>query len=109
MTITHTSRGTPTFEQHWDPDDVDWIWIGWQPYLGDASFTSTWILPADWTNNGEQADQSVVDLNGRTITRANGVLLSTTLDNGTHTITNRVTLSDGRTLDRSVRIQIAGQ
>lgn len=112
MSVRHESRGIPTFPERWSPNDREWVWVSWEDFLGDESFTSTWILPADWTNHSEQAAQTITDPAGTEYGNANGVLLSTTAAPGTYTITNRVTIGSGETqrvYDRSVNIVVAGQ
>jgi len=105
--ITHASDSIPSFAERWDPSDNDWVWISWENKLGGESIaTSTWVLPAGWTEEDSQADQTVQDSDGTSYANSNGVRLSTTKTTGTHKITNRVTFSGSRSLDRSVFVTV---
>lgn len=106
--ITHDSASIPTLPARWDPQDRDWIWIGWASVLEGASISvSAWTVPAGWTSHSTLADQTVEDEDGTQHANANGVELSTTQIAGVHTIANKVTLSDGRILERSVLVHVA--
>lgn len=105
--ITHDSSSIPTLPARWDPQDRDWIWIGWANVLEGASIsTSVWTLPTGWTSHSTLTNQNVEDEDGVTHANANGVELSTSNTEGLYVIANKVTLSDGRILERSVRLHV---
>lgn len=105
--LLHTGRSIPRFDQRWDPYDEDIIWFAWDDALDGASITaSTWVVPLGWTLEAAFQNQTVVSESGESFTASNGARLSTTAEEGTHVIANRVTLSDGRELERSVRLLV---
>jgi hypothetical protein len=107
--IAHDSQQIPTYPQAWDRADVDWIWFSWASVLNGATIlTSTWSLPDGWAEEDSETDQTVT-VDGTDYTHANGVLLSTTAARGTYLISNTVTLSGSRTLQRSVRVVLSEQ
>lgn len=104
--ITHDGKGIPAFEQGWDTSDQEWLWVSWASVLdGESISTSVWTLPTGWTNEDALVNQTVVE-DGVSYTNSNGVLLSTTASPGLYEIANKVTLSDGRVYERSVRVHL---
>lgn len=82
-----------------DPDDILDYQIDWSARLGaDTIVTSTWIVPAGITKNGES----------NTATAATIWLSGGTADI-TYTLTNRITTAAGRQIDKSVNIFIQEQ
>ena len=83
-----------------DPDDVQDYGIEWASELsdGDAIATSEWIAPADIQTSRDSIDGTLVK-----------VWLSGGVDRHAYRITNRITTTAGRQLDRSVRIVVAEQ
>lgn len=108
--IIHKSRGAPTFRERWDPSDKEYVWFCWSDVIeGSSIATSDWTLPEGWTNHGDLVDQTVEDDGGAERENCNGALISTSETEGTHTITNKVTLADGRVYERSVNILLEDQ
>lgn len=105
--IIHTGRAVPTFAEKWDPSDSDFIWFSWEDRLnGEVIVGSSWIAPQGWTVSGEQMSATVTDSDGIQYTSVNGALFSTSETSGSHIISNRVTLSDGRVYERSVKVKV---
>ncbi len=79
-----------------DPDEITLYGVDWLDRLGSATITaSSWIVPADIT----QSNASYTDTQ-TTIKLAGGVLGSI------YRVTNRITTSDGETLDQSIDVEI---
>lgn len=110
--VTHDGHVIPTFSRRWDPADKDWVWVAWDELLSGATIsTSTWVLPAGWTEHETQTSQAITDEDGTEYTAANGALISNA-DAATGSrveIANRVVLSDGREYERSAALIIAQQ
>lgn len=107
MSTSHRSRAVAYFDERWDPQDKEYIWICWTDILEGATISvSNWTLPANWTSHNELSSQSVDDESGTTLADCNGVLTSTTETSGKHTFANKVTLSDGRIYERSVSVTV---
>ena len=110
MTVQHEGAGMPELPYRWDQYDVDVIWFAWDDVLNGSTIqTSTFVIGANWTEVETYQSQSITDEAGTTFSAANGILASTTDTSGIHTISNRVTLSDGRQYERSVRVRVAQQ
>lgn len=110
--ITHTGRSIPVLPTRWDPSDKAWIWVVWDQVLGGATITtSTWTLPAGWTEHDTKTAQATTDESGNSYSAANGVLTSNSIatPGGQVEIANKVVLSDGREFERSVMIVVAQQ
>jgi len=79
-----------------DPDAVKWFGVDWADYLGsDTILTSIWIIPAGLTQAGA----------GNTDTQAS-VKIGGGVLNQVYRIANRITTSNGETLDKSIDIEI---
>lgn len=105
--IIHTGTAVPLLVELWDPSDIDYIWFAWDDKLNGASISdSEWAVPADWTVVSMQLDASVTDDDGVSYDHANAALLSTTKIRGSHIVSNKVTLSDGRVFERSVKVKV---
>lgn len=79
-----------------DPDEVTLFGVDWLDRLGSATITSSsWIVPAGLTqaSAGYTDTQTTVKLSG-------GVL------GNIYRVTNRITTSDGETLDQSIDVEI---
>lgn len=103
----HSSRGVPLLRNAMDPSDVDWIWVVWSEKIGTESIeSSVWTLPAGWDADAYQLDASLT-VGDTSYTKANGVLVNTNgAAKGKYRITNRITLSGGRQLERSLDIWV---
>lgn len=107
MPVVHKGKRTPEFREKWDPSDREYVWFCWADKLDGATIvTSEWTLPANWTSSATQIDQSVTDEDGVVRSNCNGNQLSTTETFGDFTVTNKVTLSDGRIYERSVIVPV---
>ncbi len=79
-----------------DPDEATLYGVDWLDRLGEATITSSsWVVPAGIT----QVSASYTDTQ-TTIKLSGGTLGST------NRVTNRVTTSDGETLDQSIDVEI---
>ena len=80
-----------------DPDEILIFGINWADYLGqDTILTSSWVVPAGVTavSNAFTDTLASVKLSGGTLGQV-------------YRITNRITTSDGETVDKSLDIEIA--
>jgi len=110
MALHHNGLRIPTLPEKWDPSDVDWVWMSWADVLRGASLlTSNWVVPTGWTVGQTLVNQTVVDSDGTSYANANGALLSTTAGPGLFSISNIVTLSDGRSIERSFTVVVENQ
>lgn len=79
-----------------DPDEVALFGVDWLDRLGSATIaTSNWIIPSGIT----QASAGYTDTQ-TTIKLSSGTLGSI------YRVTNRITTSDGETLDQSIDVEI---
>ena len=105
--IIHNGLNPPSLVESWDESDRDYIWFSWENKLNGATITlSEWTTPASWTVVAEQVDASVVGSDVITYNNCNGALLETTDLTGTFVISNKVTLSDNRRFERSVKVKV---
>jgi hypothetical protein len=80
-----------------DPDEILIFGINWGDYLDtDTILTSSWIVPAgvSQVNNAFTDTLATIKLSGGTLGQV-------------YRITNRITTSDGETVDKSLDIEIA--
>jgi hypothetical protein len=81
---------------HKDPDEIIDYGINWEKDLqSDSIITSTWITPVGLTVDSDSV------INKTTIIWLSGGVLGSTYE-----LTNRITTSDGRTMDKTVRLRI---
>ena len=110
MAVTHDGKKIPKFTDSWDTDTQEWVTVAWDEDVAChgsiVNASSTWVLPANWTEISAQEDVPVTDCDGTNYTHANQALLSTTETTGTFIITNRVQFTDLTILDRSVKITV---
>lgn len=79
-----------------DSDEITLYGVDWLDRLGEATIlTSTWIVPAGIT----QVTDSYTDT--QTAIKVSGGALGSI-----YRVTNRITTSDGETLDQSIDIEI---
>ena len=103
--LIHTGRSIPRFDERWDPDDTDIVWVAWDDVSNGSAITaSVWTVPTGWTITTQYTSQSVTTDDGTSYTQCNGILVSTTETSGTYTLANRTTFADGRIIERSVRV-----
>lgn len=79
-----------------DPDEVLIFGINWADYLGsDTIIGSTWVVPVGVTmvSNAFTDTLATIKLSGGTLGQV-------------YRITNRITTSDGETVDKSLDIEI---
>lgn len=108
MTLdAHSSRGVPLSRYAIDPSDIDWVWAVWSAKVGDTAIeSSVWTLPAGWGAEAYQQDASLT-VGDETYTGANGVLVNPNgAAKGKYRISNRITLSGGRQLERSLDVWV---
>lgn len=80
-----------------DPDEILIFGIDWADYLGaDTILTSSWTVPAGvgQVSNAFTDTLATIKLSGGTLGQV-------------YRITNRITTSDGETVDKSLDIEIA--
>lgn len=107
MTTIHESEQIPTFTELWDFSDNEPIVFTWEDHvLGGSVTASSWTLPSGWTSSGTQLNVSVTDSKGTVHTNCNTNTLTYSGSAGTFTISNEATFSDGRILERSVRVKV---
>jgi hypothetical protein len=106
MAVTHTGQSPAALTEYMNPNDTDTFWMSWTDKLnGETISTSTWILPAGFTEVSDTSDGTVTE-DGTTYDDANSVTLSTTNTKGKHTIFNEIVTSGGRTIRRGIIITI---
>lgn len=105
--VVHDGGAVPTDPDPWDPYDKGYVWVTWADALNGQTITGRdWLTPTGWTQSNPLQGQSVTDRDGTTHTDCEGVQLETTHTAGVYQITNRVTLSNGDQIKRSVRIKV---
>jgi hypothetical protein len=98
MALIHNGKKAPTLTRSLAPGEADTFYVSWEQDLeGDTIASSSWEIPADFTEVGTQTD-IVVTEKGIDYANSNEILLSTTLTSGTHLIQNRIVTGSGRTL-----------
>lgn len=108
MAIRHNGKSAPELPEAMDPSDDDVFWVSWTDKLnGETIASSTWQVPATFTASNEQENTTVTDDAGVEYADANSVQLSTTETDGRHRITNQITTSGGRTLNRGFYVAVA--
>lgn len=108
MAVIHKGDETPILPEIMNPNDMERIYTSWTNKLNGATITSsTWIIPSNFTQVSAIENGSVTDSRtNTTYTDVNGILLSTTEKKGIYLISNRVTMSDGRTITKSFYLPI---
>lgn len=90
-----------------DPYDTEWVVFAWDERIADATvIASDWVLPSDW-NLVRTAQNQEISARGRDFQSVNAALVD--VNNaaaGRYVLSNRVSLSDGRQYERSVKIRI---
>ena len=103
---THTGTEPAELTEYMNPSDTDTFWMSWTDKLnGETISTSTWILPAGFTEVADTTNGTVTE-NGTTYNDANSVTLSTTLTKGKHLISNEITTSGSRKIRRGFNVTI---
>lgn len=102
----HTGTEPAALTEYMNPNDTDTFWMSWTDKLnGETISTSTWVLPANFTEVSATTNGSVTE-DGTTYNDANSVTISTTETKGKHLIFNEITTSASRTIRRGFLITI---
>lgn len=105
MIAEHDGRNVPVLSADWDSSDRDTVFFDWAPMLGGAEIVSSeWEVPFGWSVDQAFTAQRIRVMGEEYI--ANGVLLSAPADSGLQLISNTVTLSDGRSYQRSAYVPL---
>ncbi len=84
-------------ELYKDPNDKDFFWIDWSQRLEEGET----ITESSWTaDSGIQIDGTLLDGNIGYVWLIGGT------NRNVYTVTNRITTSDGRILDQSLKIRV---
>lgn len=109
MIIFHRGDKPPIWPEVMNPANTMWLYGTWIDQLADDEgiLTVTWVLPAGFANNGQRDDVTITDQDEcKQYAKSTGILLSTTLTDGRHEISCRITTTDSQTLESSFLLDI---
>lgn len=103
----HTGRSIPVLRQSLSPEDTEWLICIWDDRIGSAVMSlSEWKIPDEFEAVG-YAHGAEMTVNEIDYFAANGVLVDVrNAPVGIYTVSNKITLADGRTYERSFRISV---
>jgi len=107
MAVTsHDGTEIAEISERMSPLDSEIFYVSWgSKFESDETMaSSSWILPADWTEEST-ADDATVTVDGTAYEHTNRITLSTTKTRGKYPIINEVVTSK-RTLRRGFLVQL---
>lgn len=106
MPVIHFGDGNPRLPEEMHPDDHDVFCVSWTGKLNGVSIaTSEWIVPDGFEVEDEETNITVTE-DGVQYSDTNTALVSTTLEEGTHALYNRITAPGGIDLTRGFDVTI---
>lgn len=98
MPTFHNGKTPPFLRDPLKPSNQEWFWVGWDEWLqtGEGIVTSVWTLPTGFTLLDSKVNETKNE-DGVLYPQSNAALISTTLSEGEHYISNTITTSDNQT------------